>query len=177
MATSEKTGVGARLSALAACLLLLLLAACGGDGHDHSGDAAAGDAHHDDSHAAMGTFSFGEPGDPSAADETVEVVASDPYEFDPSQLEVEPGQTVTFVVRNTGKQVHEFVIGDLAYQEAHEEEMSSGGMHHDANAVQVAPGEEQELTWKFPEEGEIFYGCHEPGHFDGGMVGMIQVAA
>jgi uncharacterized cupredoxin-like copper-binding protein len=43
------------------------------------------------------------------------------------------------------------------------------------NAVKVGPGETAELTWRFDETGTLLYGCHEPGHYEGGMVGTIEV--
>lgn len=166
---------------LVAASILVLLAACGG-GHDHDGEAAAGDDGHAHSHehspeGDAASVDFGAPGDPAAATRTVEVVADDPYRFRPEGLEVESGETVTFVVTNEGRQEHEFVLGDAQYQEAHAEEMAAGEMHHEGNAVMVAPGATEELTWTFPESGEVLYGCHVAGHFQGGMVGAIRVSA
>lgn len=165
---------------LATATILVLLAACG-DGHDHGG-GAAGDEHaqsHDHSHDddAAAAFAFGAPGDPAAATRTIEVVAKDPYRFDPRGVEVDAGETVTFVVTNEGRQEHEFVLGDRQYQEAHGDDMAAGEMHHEGNAVTVAPGATEELTWTFPSEGEVLYGCHVAGHYDGGMVGAIRVSA
>lgn len=168
-----------RKKTLAAVFALALLAACGD--HDHAGDAAGdsgADSHaHSHDHGAAGTFAFGAPGEASAATRTIEVVTDDPYRFVPADLEVESGETVTFVVTNEGTREHEFVLGDEEYQEAHGEEMAAGGMHHDGNAVTVAPGATERLTWTFPEEGEVLYGCHVAGHYDAGMVGAIRVSA
>lgn len=167
----------------AAGLALVLLAACGGGG----GEGAAGDGHshaheggHDhgsDTTGAQPAFAFGGPGDPDAAAQTIEVTATDPYRFDPEALEVGAGETVTFVVTNEGDQKHEFVLGDRDYQEGHAEAMAAGEMHHEGNAVSVAPGATEELTWTFPDEGEVLYGCHVQGHYQGGMVGVIRVGA
>lgn len=166
--------------AVAAIALLALLSGCGDGG---GGDAASDpDAHshshsHDEGDDAAEGFAFGAPGRASAASRTIEVVADDPYRFDPADLEVESGETVTFVVTNEGKQDHEFVLGDAEYQESHGGEMAAGEMHHEGNAVTVAPGATEELTWTFPAEGEVFYGCHVAGHYDAGMVGAISVSA
>lgn len=170
-----------RMRVLAAIVLLAVFAGCGEGGHDHDGSAAAdSDGHsHEHSHGgdAAGDFAFGAPGNASAATRTIDVVADDPYRFEPEDLEVEPGETVTFVVTNEGNQEHEFVLGDEDYQESHGEEMAGGGMHHDGNAVAVAPGATEELTWTFPDSGEVLYGCHVAGHYDAGMVGAISVSA
>jgi uncharacterized cupredoxin-like copper-binding protein len=84
---------------------------------------------------------------------------------------------VTFVVRNVGDIDHEFVLGDDAYQDMHEGDMEESGHPMDGmrNAIVVEPGESAELTWSFDEAGEVLYGCHEPGHYEGGMVGKIEV--
>lgn len=84
---------------------------------------------------------------------------------------------VTFVVQNKGKAEHEFVLGDADYQEQHEGDMQGGhGMSRVRNAVTAGPGETAELTWCFDESGDLLFGCHEPGHYDGGMVGQITVS-
>jgi uncharacterized cupredoxin-like copper-binding protein len=154
-------------------ILALTAVACGssGDHAEHGGDGAEGG-----SHTATGEVP-GVAGEPDEASQVVIVNASDDLRFDPSSLEVSPGETVTFVVHNVGKTDHEFVLGDPEYQEAHGEDMEDGGHDGDlGNAVSVAPGETQELTWRFDEEGEVLFGCHEPGHYEGGMVGTIQVS-
>lgn len=75
--------------------------------------------------------------------------------------------------------IHDFTLGDEATQEEHEEEMAEmGGMAQDqANAVTVAAGETKELTWTFTKSGSVLIGCHQPGHYDGGMKGQITVEA
>lgn len=163
----------ARLAAAAAAALLL--GACGGDdpaseiephSHDHSHEEPESEG-----------FAFGAPGDPEDATRTVEVAAKAPFRFVPEDLELNAGETVTFVVSNEDDVVHEFVLGDRAYQRSHGDEMSSGAVHHEGNAVTVEPGETKELTWSFPAEGRILYGCHVAGHYDQGMVGTIDVSA
>ena len=84
------------------------------------------------------------------------------------------GETITFRVTNEGNIPHDFTLGTAEMQDEHEEEMGEGPMMHDEpNAVSVEPGETKELTWMFTEEGTTLYGCHEPGHYDAGMVGEV----
>ena len=161
---------------VAAILTAALLAGACGDDAGHAGDAGAEMDHGDMGHA-MGEGTV--PGAPaSASDSTrdIEIAATDAPAFDPSTVTVSAGEVVTFVVRNDGETEHEFVLGDEAYQEMHEHDMQTGehmmGMD---NALTVAPGETEKLTWEFDEPGEVLYGCHEPGHFDEGMVGTITI--
>jgi uncharacterized cupredoxin-like copper-binding protein len=98
--------------------------------------------------------------------------------FSPSEIEVRAGETVAFVVTNTGEAVHEFVIGDEHVQEEHEAGMAEDGDHAEEgppNAVTVAPGATETLVYRFGEPGELLIGCHVPGHYAAGMVGTITI--
>lgn len=132
----------------------VVLAGCSSGGHEgHSGSAESGEG-----------------------DRTIEVTASDTLKFDPDSIEVEAGETITFVVTNEGDAQHEFVVGDEDVQAEHEEMMSDGHEMADSHdAITLAPGETKELTYTFEESGELQYACHEPGHYDGGMVGTITI--
>lgn len=114
------------------------------------------------------------PADSADADREIEVTTSDALSFEPDSIPVKQGEVVTFVITNEGEAVHEFVLGDEAYQQAHEDDMHSG-MDHADNAVTIEPGKTKSLTWEFTDAGEILYGCHVPGHYEGGMVGTIEV--
>lgn len=146
-----------------------LLAACGSDG--------AGNGHAaDDGHGDMA--GVGEPADASDADRVVDVSTLDTMEYDPASITVAAGETVTFSVTNSGEAVHEFTLGDRTMQDEHAEEMAgmSEGMAHDEpNSLVLQPGETKELTWRFPDAGTVLYACHEPGHYQAGMVGEITI--
>jgi uncharacterized cupredoxin-like copper-binding protein len=155
---------------------MMLLAACG------SGDPtpASGESGGDGQEMEMGgdQFALGEPGDPEAADRTIDISALDSLEFEPDSITVEAGETISFAVSNEGKNVHEFVLGDEAYQQEHAAEMSDGeDMEADVNQIEIEPGETETLTWMFTDAAEVLFGCHEPGHYEGGMVGSIEVSS
>ncbi len=68
--------------------------------------------------------------------------------FQPSSITVSAGETVTFVVTNTGQTVHEFNLGDAAMQQAHAAEMAQMGdgmAHEGANSITLQPGETKQL--------------------------------
>jgi uncharacterized cupredoxin-like copper-binding protein len=102
---------------------------------------------------------------------------TDELRFEPDEFTVQAGETVRFEVANAGAIVHEFLIGDAAAQDEFEAEMSEGnGMAHDIDAgVSVEPGETATFEYTFAEAGQLLAGCHEPGHYDGGMVADITV--
>jgi len=155
---------------------LLLLAACGGDEVAPPSEAEE----------AQTEFAFGEPGEESTAERTIEVEATSPFIFDPDETTVAVGETVTFEVTNTDAIAHDFLIGDQEAQDEHEQEMremddmeemddESSMEHGDVNAVEVPAGEIASITWTFTEPGTVLFGCHEPGHYDAGMVGEVTV--
>lgn len=64
-------------------------------------------------------------------------------------------------------------------QAVFEEEMDDGnGDRHESEAgVNVDPGETSEFTYTFESPGELLVGCHEPGHYAGGMVAEVVVGS
>ena len=93
-----------------------------------------------------------------------------------SPITATKGETVKFVFHNTGKLPHEAIMGDMAAQDAHEQEMAkSGGMgdmghgsDHGAGAtssVDVPAGKTASFTKTFDATGELTIGCHYPGHY------------
>ena len=106
---------------------------------------------------------------------TVEVSMTDQLTFQPDTITVAPGETVRFVVTNTGESVHEFLIGDEAAQAEFENEMSGGEIDHETSSgVSVEPGQTETFSYTFGDS-DTLAACHEPGHFEGGMVATIEV--
>jgi uncharacterized cupredoxin-like copper-binding protein len=96
--------------------------------------------------------------------------------YEPDAVDVAAGEELTFVFENAGAALHEAYVGDVAAQEEHAEAMASGeemehGGGHDggAEAIDVEPGSDGELTYTFEEPGEYLIGCHQPGHYEDGM--------
>jgi Cu+-exporting ATPase len=114
----------------------------------------------------------------AAADRTIPISADDQLRFSPDAITVRAGETVAFKVTNAGKTEHEFVIGDAAAQQQHDQEMADGAMaamEHSANAVDVPPGKTATLVYHFTQPGTLLFGCHVPGHYAAGMQGTITV--
>lgn len=116
-------------------------------------------------------------GDPGEADRTIEVVMTDQMRYEPGSITVQQGETITFVVKNAGRIMHELMLGHETLQLEHEAEMTEpgAGPHHHPNSALVSPGETGTVTWTFSEKGEVLMGCHMPGHWAAGMVGSIEV--
>jgi uncharacterized cupredoxin-like copper-binding protein len=113
----------------------------------------------------------------AAAQRTIAITMSDTMRYEPAEITVKRGEPVRFVATNTGKLVHEMVIGTKQELEDHARHMREHPqMHnHGRNALSVAPGKTGELRWRAPNSGVLYFGCLEPGHFEAGMVGKITV--
>ena len=94
--------------------------------------------------------------------------------FGPTDVTVQAGDPVTFVLRNDDPIDHEWLIGDEAFHERHRH-----GTHeaHGAvpNEVTVPALETVETTITFVDPGPVQYICHLPGHEEYGMVGTVTV--
>jgi len=135
--------------------------------------AAQGHAGHGSAETA-----FGQKGDPKKVSRTIDLDLSDAMRFAPAELSVKQGETVRFRLKNSGKVMHEMVLGTMQDLKSHAATMrNEPGMDHhgEAGMVHVAPGKTASLVWQFTNPGEFHYACLVPGHFEAGMVGNIRV--
>jgi len=102
---------------------------------------------------------------------TIEVKALDTLRFDPATVAAKAGERVTFRVTNTGAMEHEFVVGDAAFQAAHESGGHAG--HEGGAALLLKPGETRTVDYTMPETAPT-YACHVAGHDDAGMKGTVS---
>jgi uncharacterized cupredoxin-like copper-binding protein len=145
-----------------------------------AGTMARGDEDHGmkkeqpaDGHAAA----LGKPGDPGKVTRTIMVEMDDAMRFRPDRIRVKRGETIRFIVRNTGKVKHEMVLGTIKELKEHAELMRKFPEmeHDDPNQVSVDPGMTGELVWQFTRTGAFDFACLEPGHLEAGMVGKVRV--
>lgn len=177
--------IGAASSAaLMTTLSATVLAAEGPPGHSHDATAA-----------------IGEPAKAVGNTRTVTIKMID-NAYEPESVQVKAGETVRFVLSNTGQLLHEFNIGTAAMHAEHQKEMAmmvehgmltptginnqmmnmdhsqmmggSSMKHDDPNSVLVPPGEKKELVWKFTKAATLEFACNIPGHYESGMVGKVE---
>jgi len=144
---------------------------------------------------------IGKAGKPSEVSRTIKVEMNDNY-FGMQNLTVKGGETIRFVITNTGEFVHEFNLGTKAMHAAHKKEMMmmmthgaleahrinhdkmkmdmGNGMmkqHDDPNSVLLEPGKSAEIIWKFPNKAvkQLEFACNIPGHYESGMVGSVSI--
>ena len=145
----------------APALLLALSAMAAGDHAGGHGDSA-----------------IGIPGNPVKVSRTVNVDMTDNMRFHLSRVDIRQGETIRFVIRNSGKLQHEMVLGTTTDLKDHDELMRKhpGMEHADANGVTVAPGKSGEIIWQFTHAGQVAFSCLQPGHYEAGMKGAFNVA-
>jgi len=149
------------------------LTACGSHGHgDHaSGHGDGSDGHHNSK--------AGVAGDASNVSRTIAVDMSDTMEFTPASIDVKAGETIRFEVTNSGKNLHEFVIGtNEEILEHHELMKKFPGMEHEdePNSVSLETNEAGEVIWQFTKAGSYDFACLQPGHYEAGMKGKFMVS-
>ena len=132
-------------------------------------------------HAAISgehATALGEPGKAASATRTVDVKMSDAMRFEPASIAVKKGETIRFVVINEGKIKHEMVLGTTKELKEHAAMMQKMPMtqHADPNMVALEPGKTGDLVWHFTKAGTFNFACLQPGHFEAGMKGKIDVA-
>jgi uncharacterized cupredoxin-like copper-binding protein len=122
---------------------------------------------------------WGIAGDAKSARRTIEVSMSDAMRFTPDVITVRRGETVKFVFRNEGQQLHEFVLGTQKELEEHAALMMKfPNMEHDEPYMaHVPPGTTGQIVWTFNRAGEFDFACLIAGHYQAGMVGKITVSA
>ncbi len=120
---------------------------------------------------------LGREGDPRKAPRTIPLDMTDAFRFTPAEVVVKRGETVKFIVSNSGKQLHEMVLGTARELKQHAESMRKfpNMEHADANMAHVKAGAKGEIVWQFNKAGEYQFACLIPGHFEAGMVGKVVV--
>lgn len=95
----------------------------------------------------------------------------DHLEFVPPEVSVTPGETILFVLANVGTEVtHEFQIGP-----ADRVALDQVDGQIVLEADQIEPQHVAYLTYTFGSVGPYAFACHEPGHYEAGMKGIIDL--
>ena len=110
---------------------------------------------------AMGTVADPRP---------IVVNMTDKLAFTPNAIQVRKGETVRFVLTNSGTAQHEFMIGPAAKVAADE---GDGKITIEADKMDA--GSTTGLIYTFDGTGPYAFACHEPGHFEAGMKGTIEL--
>ena len=159
----------------AVCVVVLALGLASPLAWGHDDGAHKGKAQR--SVAASEERAFGRGGDPKNVSRTVRIEMADSMRYSPAEIAIKRGETVRFEATNSGKLMHEIVLGTMNELKEHAALMKRhpGMEHHEPHMAHVAPGKTERLVWQFTKAGEFFYACLIPGHFEAGMLGRIVV--
>ncbi|MBU2708085.1 cupredoxin family protein [Zooshikella marina] len=130
---------------------------------------ASGSGHH---HHQKTASAVGQPAEQTQATKTIHVTMTDNMKFYFQEaLNIAPGDTVLFIVKNDGKIPHEFSIGNQHEHKEHQKMMRKmpNMRHEDGNTITVDPGKTKEIVWQFNGEKEVIFACNIPGHYEAGM--------
>jgi uncharacterized cupredoxin-like copper-binding protein len=112
-----------------------------------------------------------------AVKRSILISMSDTMRFTPDRLTVKQGETVKLVIKNSGKTLHEFVLGTKKELDEHAALMVKfPGMEHDEPYMaHVSPGKTGQIIWNFNRVGTFDFACLIAGHYSAGMVGTVAV--
>jgi uncharacterized cupredoxin-like copper-binding protein len=139
--------------------------------------AAPEHSHHHDVGATLADKGMGGgPGKASEVNRIVRVEARDTA-FDVKEIRVKVGETVKFIVTNTGEIRHEFAVAGPEEHAEHRAMMLQmpDMVHEDANVITIESGATKELIWKFGKDGDVEFACDLPGHAEQGMTGSFRM--
>jgi uncharacterized cupredoxin-like copper-binding protein/Cu/Ag efflux protein CusF len=147
--------------------------------------ATAAFAHGDEAHSAeTGVVKkeqkdWGIAGDAKKVKRVVKISMLDTMRFSPDKINVKQGETIKFVIKNTGAMLHEFVIGTSKENAEHAALMLKfpDMEHSEPYMAHVPPGKTGEIIWTFNKPGDFDFACLIAGHYQAGMRGTIRVAA
>lgn len=150
-------------------------------GHSHGQTIAAEDHH------GAPTAGTADPIQAQVVSRSIAVNMDDQMRFTPSQIDVQAGETIRFVVTNSGRTTHEMVLGSDQDIRVHAEAMKQAAAkgsaqqehpHHGTGAaISVRAGQTGELVVTFAQATRLQMACLIPGHYEAGMRGTLEVKA
>lgn len=138
---------------------------------------AFGSGNHTGAHGAEDDI--GKPGKVTKSTKTIAIDMNDAMRFAPAKINVNRGETIRFVVTNSGKLKHEMALGTEKEIKEHYEAMKKfpGMEHEDPKMVTVPSGKTSQVVWTFTKAGKVEFACLQPGHYESGMKGSIGITA
>ena len=102
-----------------------------------------------------------------AAPRLIHIDANDQLQFVPNSVVIAQGETVTFEITNVGTVEHEFMVGPAQATFADEAPTEVAG---------IKAGQTKTVTYTLKGPAPFAFACHATGHFEHGMLGLIQIA-
>jgi len=123
-------------------------------------------------HGMLGYIQLVGPGAPTVGTKdnprVVWMNMDDTLKFMPDSVSVSKGETIRFVLTNSGTAVHEFQVGPADMVAA---DNVDGVLNIEKD--ELDEGSTHAVDYTFDGTGPYAYACHEPGHYEAGMKGVI----
>ena len=123
-------------------------------------------------HGMLGYIQLVGPGAPTVGTKdnprVVWMNMDDTLKFMPDSVSVSKGETIRFVLTNSGTAVHEFQVGPADMVAA---DNVDGVLNIEKD--ELDEGSTHAVDYTFDGTGPYAYACHEPGHYEAGMKGEI----
>ena len=142
---------------------------------------------------------IGSKGNENEVSRVIKVIMYDNY-YEPNSFQVKAGETIKFEVTNAGELVHEFNIANKMMHMKHQPEMQKmveneillsdsidkdkmkkmakidkSMAHSHSNSVLLEPKQKGEIIWKFDNAANIEIACNVPGHYQAGMIALVNI--
>jgi len=152
-----------KLYHILAAMLLVLMSSLAGASGKHPG--------------GHGNSTIGKPGKAENVNRSITINMYDSMRYEPDHITVRQGETVRFIVKNSGKIKHELMLGTEKELKEHYEIMKKHPEmeHDDENMITLQPGASGEIVWQFTKAGKVDFACLLPGHYEAGMKGVMSV--
>ena len=123
-------------------------------------------------HGMLGYIQLVGPGAPLVGTKTdprlVHVDMTDGLKFVPDQIAVTTGETIRFILTNSGSATHEFQVGPADKVAADDVD----GVV-DVEVDKLDAGSTTAVDYTFTGTGQFAFACHMPAHYEAGMKGTI----
>jgi uncharacterized cupredoxin-like copper-binding protein len=123
-------------------------------------------------HGMLGYIQLVGPGAPTVGTKdnprVVWMNMDDTLKFMPDSVSASKGETIRFVLTNSGTAVHEFQVGPADMVAA---DNVDGVLNVEKD--ELDEGSTHAVDYTFDGTGPYAYACHEPGHYEAGMKGEI----
>lgn len=126
-------------------------------------------------HGMAGYIQLVGPGAPAIGSKenprVIHLDMTDTLKFTPATVQVKAGESVRFVLTNSGTTVHEFQVGPADKVAADEVD---GVIVVEKDELDA--GSTRAVDYTFVSTGAFAFACHEPGHYEAGMKGTVTIA-
>lgn len=126
-------------------------------------------------HGMAGYVQLVGPGAPAigskANPRVIHLDMTDALKFTPATVSVAADESVRFVLTNSGTTVHEFQVGPADKVAADEVD---GVIVVEKDELDA--GSTRAVDYTFVSTGAFAFACHEPGHYEAGMKGTVDIA-